>query len=158
MNFRIRKIRLYRVVATILLLLSIGLSAFVLAKVIMARPEKIVLDGIALGLTIAFAIGQIILIIRGGKKESHLLDIAFNSDYTVNKLPFVVVLIGTTFGLGLDILATVVLFTRDNTVAVYCSMLIILAIASYLLLNCFIYLLFTLIFKKRELTLEDYAK
>ena len=158
MNFRIRKIRLYRIVATILLLLSIGLSAFVLAKVIMAKPEKIVLDGIALGLTIAFTIGQIILIIRGGKKESHLLDIAFNSDYTVNKLPFVVVLVGTTFGLGLDILATVVLFTRDNTVAVYCSMLIILAIASYLLLNCLIYLLFTLIFKKRELTLEDYAK
>ncbi len=158
MNIRTRKIRLYRFTATLLLFISICLSTFAIVEVILSKPEKIVLDMIALGLTTAFAIGQIILILRGGKKESHLLDIAFNTDNTVNKLPLVLVLVGATFGTGLDILAVVVLTTRVNTSAVFCSMMIILSIATYLLLNCLIYLFFTLIFRKRELTLEDYAK
>ena len=158
MNIRTRKIITYRLVATLLLCLSIGLSTFALVEAIKAKPEKIVLDIIALGLTISFAIGQIILICSGKKKESHLLDIAFNSDNTVNKLALVLVLVGTSFGAGLDILTIVVICTRSITLSVYCSMLIIMSIASYLLLNCITYIIFTLLFKKRELTLEDYAK
>lgn len=158
MNIRIRKIKAYRIVATCLLLLSIGLSIFAIVEVISAKPEKIVLDCIALALTVTFAIGQIILILRGGKKESHLLDIAFNTDNTVNKIILVFVLVGTAIAIGLDILTLVVLLTRNNTTAVFCSMMIIMSIATYLLLNCMIYLFFTLIFRKKELTLEDYAK
>ena len=158
MNIRLRKIITYRVLSIVFLLVSIGLSAFVLSKVISLRPEKIVLDLIALGLVMAFALGQIILIIRGWKKESALLDVAFNTDNTVNKLALVFVLAGTALGLGLDILTIVVLTTRATTTSLYCSMFIILSIASYLLLNCAIYLAFTLIFRKRELTLKDYAK
>ena len=158
MNIRMRKIITYRLVATLLLCLSIGLSTFALVEAIKAKPEKVVLDIIALGLTISFAIGQIILICSGKKKESHLLDIAFNSDNTVNKLALVLVLVGTSFGVGLDILTIVVICTRSITLSVYCSMLIIMSIASYLLLNCITYIIFTLLFKKRELTLEDYAK
>ena len=158
MNIRVRKIKLYRLSAALLLLASLGLTAFSLAKVILARPENIVLDLIALSLTAVFAIAQIIFILRGGKKESHLLDIAFNTDGTINKIFLVFVLVGTTLGVSLDILTIVVLLTRINTVTVFCSMFIIMAIASYLLLNCFIYLIFVFLFKKRELTLEDYAK
>lgn len=158
MNIRARKIKLYRIIASLLLVISIGLTSFCLYKVIAARPENIVLDLIALSLTIVFAIAQIILILRDGKKESHLLDIAFNTDGTINKVFLVFVLVGTTVGLGLDILSLVILFTRENTSNVFCSMFIIIAISSYLLLNCLIYLLFCLLFKKRELTLEDYAK
>ena len=158
MNIRVRKIKLYRLSAALLLLASLGLTAFSLAKVILARPENIVLDLIALSLTAVFAIAQIIFILRGGKKESHLLDIAFNTDGTINKIFLVFVLVGTTLGVSLDILTIVVLLTRINTVKVFCSMFIIMAIASYLLLNCFIYLIFVFLFKKRELTLEDYAK
>ena len=158
MNIRVRKIKLYRLSAALLLLASLGLTAFSLAKVILARPENIVLDLVALSLTSVFAIAQIIFILRGGKKESHLLDIAFNTDGTINKIFLVFVLVGTTLGVSLDILTIVVLLTRINTVKVFCSMFIIMAIASYLLLNCFIYLIFVFLFKKRELTLEDYAK
>ena len=138
--------------------MSIGLSSFALAKVIMSKPEKLIIDCIALGLVIAFAIGQIILILRGWKKESHLLDIAFNTDYTVNKLALVLVIIGTSVAVGLNILTIVVLCTRDNTPAVINSMFIIMSISTYLLLNCCSYFLFVILFKKRELTLEDYAK
>lgn len=158
MNIRLRKIRLYRLIASTLLLCSIGLSAFCVVKVILARPEKIVLDCIALSLAIAFAIGQIVLILASWKKESALLDIAFNTDNTVNKVALVIVLFGTALAIGLDILTLVVLFTRDNTLTVYCSMLIIMSIATYLFVNCLVYLAFTFIFRKKELTLEDYAK
>ena len=157
-NIRARKIRLYRILATVLLLISMGLSIFALVEVISVKPEKIVLDCIALGLTIAFSIGQIILILRGGKKESHLLDIAFNTDNSVNKIALAFVLAGTTIGVGLDTLTIIVLCVRVNTVAVFCSMMIIMAIATYLLLNSLIYLFFVIIFRKRELTLQDYAK
>ena len=158
MNIRVRKILTYRWLSAALLLLSIGLSTFSLYRVITLKPEKIVLDCIALGLTISFAIAQIVLIMRGWKKESHLIDIAFNNDYTVNKFPMVVTIIGAALGLALDIMAIIVLCTRENTIAVICSMFIILAISSYLLLNTIIYLSFLLIFRKKELTIEDYAK
>lgn len=158
MNIRVRKILTFRWVSSLFLLLSIGLSAFALSVVIISRPEKLVIDCIALGLVIAFAIGQIILILRGWKKESHLLDIAFNTDYTINKLALVLVLVGTTVAVGLDILTIIVLCTRDNTPAVINSMYIIMSISTYLLLNCCSYFLFIILFKKRELTLEDYAK
>ena len=158
MNIRTRKIIFYRVFATVLLILSIGLTIFALAEVIMSRPEKIILDCITLGLTIVFPIGQIILILKGGKKESHLLDIAYNTDNTINKVFLVFVLVGATLGVGLDVLTIVVLTTRANTVAVFCSMMIIMSIATYLLFNTIIYLVFTLVFRKRELTLKDYAK
>ena len=158
MNIRVRKILTFRWVAALFLLMSIGLSSFALAKVIMSKPEKLIIDCIALGLVIAFAIGQIILILRGWKKESHLIDIAFNTDYTVNKLALVLVIVGTTIAVGLNILTIIVLCTRDNTPAVINSMFIIMSISTYLLLNCSIYFLFVILFKKRELTLEDYAK
>lgn len=158
MNFRVRKILCYRWVAAIVLLLSIGLSSFSTYYVISLKPEKIVLDIIALSLTIAFAITQIILILRGWKKESHLLDIAFNTDNSVNKFALVVVIIGSLIGVALDILGIVVLCTRANEVPVICSMFIILAISTYLLMNCVIYFVFLILFRKRNLTLEDYAK
>ena len=158
MNIRVRKILTFRWVAALFLLMSIGLSSFALAKVIMSKPEKLIIDCIALGLVIAFAIGQIILILRGWKKESHLIDIAFNTDYTVNKLALVLVIVGTTIAVGLNILTIIVLCTRDNTPAVINSMFIIMSISTYLLLNCSIYFLFVILFIKRELTLEDYAK
>lgn len=158
MNIRVRKIIAYRTIASLLLLISLGLTSFCLYKVIVAHPENIVLDLIALSLTLVFSIAQIIFILRGKKKESHLLDIAFNTDGTINKVFLVFVLVGTAVGLGLDILTIVILCTRLNTVSVFCSMHIIMAISSYLLLNCFIYIAFCFLFKKRELTLEDYAK
>ena len=158
MNIRARKIKLYRLSAVLLVLLSIGLVAYCMARVILARPENIVLDLIALALTAVFGIGQVIFILRGKSKESHLLDIAFNTDGTINKIFFVFVLIGLTLGVGLDILTLVVIFSRENTINVFCSMHIIMSIATYLALNCIIYLVFILLFKKRELTLEDYAK
>lgn len=158
MNIRTRKILTFRIVGSVFLLLSIALTGFVIFKVITLKPEKIILNSIALGLTASFAIAQIVLIMRGWKKESHLLDISFNTDGTINKFALVVVLVGTSLGIALDTMGLVVLFTRENTTEVICSMLIILSISSYLLLNCFIYLLFVFLFRKRELTLEDYAK
>lgn len=158
MNFRVRKIKIYRLMSSLLLLLSVGLTAFCLSQVILSWLENIALDIIALALTGSFAIAQIIFILRGGKKESHLLDIALNTDGTINKVFLVFVLVGLALGLGLDILTIVVIFTRVNTLQVLCSMYIIMAIATYLLLNCIIYIIFVLLFKKRELTLEDYAK
>lgn len=158
MNFRIRKIKTYRLVASFLLLLSVGLTAFCLSRIILYWPQNIALDIIALALTASFALVQIVFILKGKTKESHLLDIAFNTDGTINKIFFVFVLVGIALGAGLDAMTIVVILTRTNTLQVLCSMFIIMSIATYLLFNCFIYIIFLLLFKKRELTLEDYSK
>lgn len=158
MNRRIRKIKIYRIISTVLLFFSVGLTGFCMSQVILNRSENTILNLIALSLTAAFAIAQLVFILRGGKKESHLLDIAFNTDGTINKVFLIFVLLGTALGFGLDILTIVVLLTMANTTSVICSMFIIMAIATYLLLNCFIYLIFCYLFRKKELTLEDYAK
>ena len=157
MNYNERLNLSHRLIAMGLLLISLGVSVTSLALIILSHTEEIVLMLIAVSITIVFALLETIVIVKGGKKESNLQKIAFNEKENINNIPLVAVGVGTAFGVGLLALGISVYIINPSTM-VKASMLVVISIASYLLLNCFIYYIYLLMFKKRPLNLKDLIK
>ena len=157
MNFQERKNLIFRLVSGFLLLLSLGVSAFSLSQVIITRPDEVALLLIAISVVSLFAVLEMIVMLRGGKKESNLYKIAFNDNGTINNVPLIAVYVGTGIGLGLTALGISVYCIRVE-VMIRCSMLVVIAISSYLLLNCVIYYIYVLMFKTREFNIKDLIK
>ena len=157
MNYNERLNLSHRLIAMGLLLISLGVSITSLALIILSQTEEIVLMLIAVSITIVFALLETIVIVKGGKKESNLQKIAFNEKENINNIPLIAVGVGTAFGVGLLALGISVYFINPSTM-VKASMLVVISIASYLLLNCFIYYIYLLMFKKRPLNLKDLIK
>ena len=157
MNFQERKNVIFRLVSGFLLLLSLGVSAFALSQVIITRPDEVPLLLIAISVVSIFAILEMIVILRGGRKESNLYKIAFNENGTINNIPLIAVYVGTGIGIGLVALGISVYCIRIESM-IKCSMLVVVAISSYLLLNCLIYYIYVLMFKTREFNIKDLIK
>lgn len=157
MNYNERLNLSHRLIAMGLLLISLGVSTTSLALIILSHTEEIVLMLIAVSITIVFALLETIVIVKGCKKESNLQKIAFNEKENINNIPLIAVGVGTAFGVGLLALGISVYFINPSTM-VKASMLVVISIASYLLLNCFIYYIYLLMFKKRPLNLKDLIK
>ena len=147
----------YRFIATFILILVIGFVGFGFYELIKLSPEALVLDIITLSAVAFFSLFQIILIMKGWKKDSHLYDVAFNANETVNNVPLIAVIIGSIIGLGLSIVCTILFISKDD-IDTKCNLLIILAISIYLFLNCVIYYIYLLIFRKRLFKVEDLLK
>lgn len=158
MNIRERKILTWRFISSFLLLLVSGLAGYSMYKIISLGPDGLILDSIAIGLAIFFPLVQMVLLLRGWKKESHLLDIFINTNGRINNVFLVAIIIGTIFGVGLDLLGLIVLLVRENSVTNICALHVIVSIATYLVANCIIYYIFILLFRKKQLTLKDYSK
>lgn len=148
---------LYRLLSVGLILCSLGLDAFAFIKVLEFNATDKILTLVALVMAAVFTILEIVVILKGWKKDSNLYKIAFNENMTINNFPLIAVSVGSAFGLGLLIMSVVVYFTREemNTKN---AMIIIMAIAVYLMVNCLVYYLFVIMFKKRELSLKDLIK
>ena len=73
-------------------------------------------------------------------------------------MPLIAVIVGNAFGLGLLALGISVYFVRYDDVTIRTSMLVILSVAVYLITNCLIYYLYILMFRKKEVRLEDLIK
>lgn len=157
MNAAERKIVLFRLISSFILLLPLGLAGLSFALVISFNPEELVLLVISLVAVSAFNIFEIILLLRGWKKESNLYKIAFNTNGSINNIPIFAVGAGTLFGVGLTSLGTVVFFVREE-VTIKSSMLVVLTVGVYLLLNCIIYFIYLIMYKKRELDLRELIK
>ena len=157
MNIEQRRVLGYRFLASGLLLLPIGVMIFSLLQVIVMQPEDIALNIVALSASGVFNLFEIIVIMKGWTKESNLMKISFLENGDVNNVPLIAVIVGSVFGTGLCTLGTVVYFLNDK-VSARCAMLVILTIASYLLINCIIYFIFLLFFRKREIDLRDFIK
>ena len=157
MNIEERKIIIFRLIAAFLLLVPIAIQSLAMYQVFAIKPDEIVLLVISICAVAAFNLFEIILILRGWKKQSHLYDIAFNKNGTLNNVPVFAVAIGAAFGVGLTILSTIVYFYREE-MHIKCSMLVILSIGSYLLINCIVYFIFLIFYKKREINLRDFIK
>ena len=157
MNFVERKNILFRLIASFLLLISLGVSSFGLYKIITLKPEELAIMILANSICILFALGQIILILKGWRKESYLYKVAFNENKHVNNVSLVAVIIGSVFGVGLLSLGIAVYFVRDVP-TIKASMLAVIAVGGYLLLNTIIYYIYLLIFKNREINLRDFIK
>ncbi len=154
MNYSERRNILYRLISVGLILISLGLDAYAMYMLILFNTEDKILSIIALTLAAAFTILEITVILKGWKKDSNLFKIAFNENRNINNVPLVAVIVGTLFGLGLGIMSVVIYLTRGEA-NIKNAMLIIMAIAVYLLVNCLVYYLFLLFFKKRDLSIKE---
>ena len=157
MNFEERKNVLFRLIACFLLLIPLAIMIIGLVHVFKTLADGYILSIIALMLSIGFLALEFVVMIRGWKKESSLYKIAFNENQHVNNVPLVAVIVGTLFGVGLVALAITVFFTKNEEPS-RTSMLVVLSIATYLLVNCIIYFIYVVMFKKRPLDLKKFIK
>ena len=157
MNIEEKKNVIFHILAAVLCLGSLGLDSFVLLKVIEYNTEDLVLNCIALAVAILFALLEIFVNLRKPKKESLLYQICFNENQKINTIPLFAVGISTVFGLGLLAMSLAVFFIREE-IRNKAAMLVVLAIAAYLLVNCVMYWLYILVFRKKPFKLEDLIK
>ena len=158
MNIQERNNLTYRLLAGLILLISAGMIAYAFVVVLQVERKQLFLDVLTLGITTFFLLFEEIFILKGGKKESYLYKIGFNDNGKLNSVPLIAVIVGNFFGLGLVSLGISVYFVRYDDVTIRTSMLIILSVAVYLVVNCLIYYLYVLMFRKREVRLEDLIK
>lgn len=158
MNLTERRNLLYRLLAALILLITAGMITFAFINVIKYETKQLALDILTLSLTSFFLLAEIVLILKGWKKDSLLYKICFEKNGKITTIPLVGVIIGTLFGLGLIALGVSVYFVRFDEVTIRISMLVILSVAVYLVTNCIIFYLYLIMFKKRDLKLEDFIK
>ena len=158
MNIQERKNLTYRLLASLILLISGGMIAYAFIVVFQIERNQLFLDIVTLGTTAFFLLAELFFILKGGKKESNLYKIGFNDNGKLNNVPLIAVLVGTVFGLGLIALGVSVYFVQYEDVTVRTSMLVVLSVAVYLVTNCLIYYLYLLMFRKKEVRLEDLIK
>lgn len=157
MNFEEKKNIIYRLIACFLLLIPLTIIVFGLIHVFRTLAEGYIISIIALMLTAAFLLLEFVVVLKGWKKENSLYKIAFNENQNINNVPLVAVIVGTAFGIGLTALAISVYFVR-NAEPFKTSMIVVLSISSYLLVNCVSYFIYLVIFKKRPINLKNFIK
>ena len=158
MNVQERKNLTYRLLASLILLISAGMILYTFVVVLQIEHEQLFLDILTLSTTSFFLLLELFFILKGGKKESNLYKIGFNDNGKLNNVPLIAVMVGTAFGLGLIGLGVSVYFVRYDETTIRTSMLVILSVAVFLVTNCLIYYLYILMFRKREVRLEDLIK
>lgn len=157
MNFEEKKNVIFRLIASFLLLVPLTIIILGLIHLFKTLAEGYILSIIAFMLTAAFLILETVVILMGWKKENSLAKIAFNENQNINNVSLIAVIVGTVLGVGLTALSISVYFIRDAE-PFKTSMLVVLSISSYLLINCIIYFIYIFIFKKRPLNLKNFIK
>ena len=158
MNIQERKNLTYRLLATLILDINVGMISFAFTTILLEEKNQLFLDVLTLGITTLFLVFELVMILKGWKKESNLYKIGFNDNGRLNNVPLIAVIVGNAFGLGLLALGISVYFVRYDDVTIRTSMLVILSVAVYLITNCLIYYLYILMFRKKEVRLEDLIK
>ena len=157
MNFEERKNVIFRLLACFLLLIPLSIIVIGIIHIFKSLAEGYIISIIALMLSAAFLILEFVVILKGWKKENSLYKIAFNENQNINNVPLIAVCVGTAFGIGLLTLSISVYFIR-NSEPFKTSMLVVLAIASFLFVNCIIYFIYIIMFKKRPLNMKNFIK
>lgn len=140
-----------------MILLSFGVMIFSMICIILSNSDTKVLSIVALCLTMCFLLLEVIITIKGWKKEPSLYKIAYNPNGVMNNVPLIAVIVGTLLGIGLLILSLVLYFTKNGEPYLTAS-LVILSITTYLLVNCIDYYIFVIMYKNRPLKLKDLIK
>lgn len=130
---------------------------FSLIGVIQGQAENKFLPVLALGLCAFFASGEGVLIIWGRKKEIIIKSIAYNENNRINNVFLIPVIIGTLFSIALIAVCSVIFFTKEGE-PFFTSSLVIISIGLFLFVNCLIYYLYLLMFRKKQLTIKDLSK
>ena len=157
MNFVEKKNLWYRFVSSFFLLLNLGVVVFALVEIIRLRPDDVPLMLVAISVTTLFICGECFFILKGWKKESYLYKIVFNENDKINTIPLIASSVGLAFGLGLlGMSIAVFIINADKTIKA--SMLVVLSISIYLVVNCLIYFFYLLLFKKRPINIKNFIK
>ena len=157
MTYSQRKNIKYRLIGTGFLLLSLAAMIMSLIHLVNVTLDEKILYILAIIIAIVFLLAEVFFLLKGWKKDLNLYNIAFNSNGVINNVPLFGVIIGTIFGCGLSALGICLFFIKREEPAMSISLLI-LAIGSYLLVNCIIYFIYVLMYKNRQMKLKDLIK
>ena len=157
MNAAERKIVAFRLISSFMILLNLGFTIFVMYYSITNISQNQTVNIVSCGFSSLLMIFEIIFILRGWKKESQIYKIAFNTNERINNVPLIAISVFFVFGLGLIILSTLLNVYKHFEPNISTSFSI-LNIAIYLVINCLIYYLYCLMYKKREVNLRSLIK
>ncbi len=147
----------HRLVSAAIVFLNLGFVAYTISFIFMYSEKNKVISLIACFFAAIMMIFEIVLLLRGGKKESALYKIAFNPNGNINNVPLIAVTVFTVLGVGLVVMGTL-LNVLKHVEPYISSSFVILIVAVYLVSNCLIYFLYCLMFKKKKFKLEDLIK
>ena len=157
MNAAERKIVAFRLISSFMILLNLGFTIFVMYYSITNISQNQTVNIVSCVFSSLLMIFEIIFILRGWKKESQIYKIAFNTNERINNVPLIAISVFFVFGLGLIILSTLLNVYKHFEPNISTSFSI-LNIAIYLVINCLIYYLYCLMYKKREVNLRSLIK
>ena len=157
MNVRARRIAFWRIMSSLVLLLGAAFMIVLGIKILQNQSDQKVFGVMGCFIAALFSILQSIFILYGIKKESSLQKIAYDDVGKINWTAMIFVLVGTAFGIGLSVLSIVLFFLKPEEPAHSMSMAIF-AVALYLDINCFVYLTYSFIFRKRPIDLKRFIK
>lgn len=157
MNFQERKNVTFRLISSAMILGVLGFDIYIAIYIITHKTNHQIVSAIGCILAALMMIFECYILLRGWKKESGLYKIAFNPNDKLNNVPFIAVSVFGVFGVGLVILGSLLNVLKHEEPFITSSFVIIL-VATYLLVNVLIYYLYCIMFKKREIKLEDFIK
>ena len=157
MNIEEKRNLTYRLTSASVIFLNLGLVGYSLYFIFTSPSENRTISLVACFSAVLMMVFEIVLLLRGGKKESAMYKIAFNPNGNINNVPLIAVSVFMVFGVGLIVLVTL-LNVYKHVEPNITSSLVILIVAVYLVSNCLIYYLYCLMFKKRKFKIEDLLK
>ena len=157
MNFQERKNLIFRLISAAMVAGVFGFDIYVIVYIFLHKSSNQIVSIVGCILAALMMIFECILLLRGWTKENGLYKIAFNQNDKINNVPLIAVGVFTVFGVGLTILGTLLNVLKHEEPFITSSLVIIL-VAIYLLANCLIYFIYCIMFKKREIKLEDFIK
>ena len=139
----------FRLILLGLILLFLGLSAFITAKLAIHQPDDFVFSIVVVSITIAFSLFEAFLTIKNYKKEISLINVGFTTRGFLNPIPMIAVFSGLILSVGLCVSGLVFYFIREE-MTIKCNAIVILLIGVYLLINCLFYISFIYYINKHK--------
>ena len=153
----LKKIKTYRLIATLLLLLPLGITIWFLIMFAKSDASSFGLHIFTSGVIIFVILLQIFLLLKNMKKDIIIYYIAFNENKKVNKTALIFVSVGAGLGLALSITSTTLYFVLSEPQQ-KTTMLLLISIFVFMLINTGLFLLLTLMFRQKEFKVEDLLK
>ena len=140
---------IWRITLLFLLLISLGLNGFSIAYISIRQPDDFVFSNIALIVLSLFALFEFVLTLINFEKEPSLSKISRTERGYFNYIPLIAVGIGTIIAIGLLVGGLTIFFSK-KAVGVRCNSLILIAIGTFLFINCFVYYFYILLNRKNS--------
>ena len=139
---------IYRFTLSALILVSLGINALSMAKVIVNKPNDYVFACVVIVVLSIFALFEVTLTIINHKKNPSLSKITLTERGYFNPIPFIAVILGAIIGLALSLTGSIIYFVKED-IMIKCNALVIFDVGFYLLINCIVYFLYILLDRKK---------